>query len=208
MIEGEARRLLALRGYLRGGRDLAARWAWSREEIDNYKDSADYKAALVEVEKVRVKFAELNPGYDLQVKTEVRSLEEQVRKWNEAESVGGAGEELLTASLREVTAPGYKDPPDEAVLDKFGQFLRGYRLENVPTVAVPGLSPHGQLRAFDFQVRQGGKVVAGTSAAAVKQEWETPGWTDKLNEAVAKSGARFSGPLESPREPWHYTYAP
>src|SRR5688500_1377137 len=48
-VEGEGRRLLALRGYLRGGRDAAARWAWSRERIEAYEKSAEYAAALAEI---------------------------------------------------------------------------------------------------------------------------------------------------------------
>ena len=101
-VEGEPRRLLALRGYLRAGREAAVRWAWSRDEVERYEQSAEYAASLAEVEKVRRKFAELNPGYSLRVNTKVRSLDEQLRNWNEAASVGRAGEELLSAAAKEI----------------------------------------------------------------------------------------------------------
>jgi hypothetical protein len=29
-----------------------------------------------------------------------------------------------------------------------------------------------------------------------------------LKQAVEKASTRFKGPLESPREPWHYDYEP
>ena len=207
-IDGDSRRLLAIRGYLRGARDLGAKWAWSQEQIDAYRSTAEYQQASAEVEKVRRKFAELNPGYNLQVNTEVRSLDEQVSNWNEAEPVRRAGDELLAAALKEVSAGSYKPAPDAEGLERFERFLRAFSPAESPTVAVPGLSAHGQSRAFGFQVKQGDKLIAGTSSAGVKQEWDDAGWTAKLQEAVSTSSTKFNGPLESPREPWHYTYVP
>jgi hypothetical protein len=207
-LDGDARRLLAIRGYLRGRSDLGARWAWSEQQIAEYKGSAEYAVALAEVEKVRAKFAELNPGYTLHVNTEVRSLDAQARNWNEADSVRRAGEELLAAASRELSKSDYKPAPDRAGLASFERFLRGYRTATTPSVAAPGLSPHGQLRAFDFQVRRGDELIAGTSSAAARRDWDETGWAKKLSEAVGKASTRFNGPLQSPYEPWHYTYAP
>ncbi|HEV2859411.1 MAG TPA: hypothetical protein VGX48_00235 [Pyrinomonadaceae bacterium] len=201
------RRLLALRGYLRAG-DPGGRWSWTDEEIARYKTTAEHAAALAEVEKVKAAFSSLNPGHALHVNTEVRSLDEQLKNWNRAESVAAAGEELLAACLRELEAPAYKEPPDDAGAARFGRFLKGQGVGRTPTIALPGLSPHGQGRAFDFQVTRGGSVIADTSSGSVSSRWDAPGWTEKLREAVAKSGARMTGPLESPREPWHYTYNP
>jgi hypothetical protein len=74
-----------------------------------------------------------------------------------------------------------------------------------PTLAVPGLSPHGQSRAFDFQVMRGSQLIAGPSSPS---SWDESGWTSKLQEAVRRASTKFSGPLASPREPWHYDYRP
>ena len=94
-VDGDARRILALRGYLRAGDGAASRWAWSRERIEAYEKSPEYAAALAEIEKVRREFERANPGYTLRVNTQVQSLDEQLKKWNENDSVARAGEELL-----------------------------------------------------------------------------------------------------------------
>jgi hypothetical protein len=204
-VEGEGRRLLALRGYLRAGRDAGPRWAWSREQIESYEKSPEYAAALAEVGKVRLAFEAANPGHTLRVNTQVRSLDEQLKKWNETDSIARAGEELLARAHEEVAGPGYGDGAAEADVRRFEGFLRGATTRVTPTLAVPGLSPHGQARAFDFQVMRGPQLVAGPSSPS---SWDAAGWTLKLQEAVARAGAKFSGPLASPREPWHYDYRP
>ncbi len=207
-INDTPRRLLALRSYLRSGSEALTKWAWSEEEIGKYKISPEYRAAIAEVEKVKSKFAEMNPGYSLLVNTEVRSLDEQIRNWNETASVGRAGDALLASTTVELAQPIYKDVPEQSSLAEFKRFLQSYRTTQSPTVAVPGLSAHGQLRAFDFQVTQNGKLIAGTSFSSVKDVWDAQGWTAKLSEAIARSGAKLTGPLASPREPWHYSYTP
>jgi hypothetical protein len=76
------------------------------------------------------------------------------------------------------------------------------------SLAAPGLSAHGQARAFDFQVEHDGQIVAGLDADAAPARWDAAGWTAKLRAAVSSAGDRFVGPLKSPNEPWHYVYAP
>ena len=207
-INDTPRRLLALRSYLRSGREALTNWAWSEEEINRHKTSPEYRAAIAEVEKVKSKFAEMNPGYSLHVNTEVRSLDGQLKNWNETPSVGAAGEALLASTTAELAKPIYGDAPEQSSLAEFKRFLQSYRTTQSPTVAVPGLSAHGQLRAFDFQVTQNGKLIAGTTSSSVKNVWDAQGWAAKLSEAVARSGAKLTGPLASPREPWHYSYTP
>jgi hypothetical protein len=167
-MEGEGRRLLALRGYLRAGRNVGSRWAWSRARIESYERSPEYAAALAEIGKVREAFEDANPGYTLRVNTQVRSLDEQLKKWNEADSVARAGEELLARAREEVGGSSYGEGEAGADARRFENFLRGASTRATPTLAVPGLSPHGQARA----------------------------------------GAKFKGPLASPREPWPYDYQP
>jgi hypothetical protein len=204
-VEGEGRRLLALRGYLRAGAGAVARWAWSREHIESYEKSAEYAAALAEIERVRRAFEAANPGHTLRVNTQVRSLDEQLEKWNEADSVTRAGEELLERARSEVAASSYGEGAAAEDVRRFEDFLRGASTRVTPTLAVPGLSPHGQARAFDFQVMRGGQLIAGPSSPSA---WDSAGWTAKLQEAVRAASAKFSGPLASPREPWHYDYRP
>ncbi|HEX8284129.1 MAG TPA: hypothetical protein VF588_12270 [Pyrinomonadaceae bacterium] len=204
-VEGEGRRLLALRGYLRSGGDAGARWAWSRERIESYERSAEYAAALAEIEKVRRAFEAANPGHTLRVNTKVRSLDEQLEKWNEADSVARAGEELLARVRAEVEGGSYGEGAPPADVRRFEGFLRGASTRSTPTLAVPGLSPHGQARAFDFQVMRGSQLIAAPTSPSA---WDSAGWTAKLQEAVRASGTKFSGPLASPREPWHYDYQP
>jgi hypothetical protein len=198
-IPEESRRLLALRGYLRAGGGAMSRWAWSRERIESYEKSEERAAAMLEVEKVRKEFETSNPGYSLRVNTSVRSLDEQLSKWNETESVKRAGEELLTRAREEVAKASYGESASASDVRRFESFLRGSTTRATPTLAVPGLSPHGQSRAFDFQVMRGSQLIAGTSAS--EEAWDKAGWTQKLQDAVRRASAKFTGPLASPREP-------
>jgi hypothetical protein len=204
-VNTDARRLLALRGYLRAGRDAASRWAWSRERIESYEKSPEYAAALAEIEKVRREFEGMNSGYTLRVNTQVRSLDEQLSKWSENDSVARAGEELLQRTREELAGPSYAEAPAAADVQRFERFLRGATTRATPTLAAPGLSPHGQSRAFDFQVMRGSQLIAGPSSAG---EWDKEGWTEKVRAAVTRASTKFTGPLASPREPWHYDYRP
>ena len=204
-VNTDAGRMLALRGYLRAGGGAASRWAWSRERIESYEKSPEYAAALAEIEKVRREFEGANPGYTLRVNTQVRSLDEQLKKWDENDSVARAGEELLQRAREELAGSSYPEPPTAADVQRFERFLRGATTRATPTLAVPGLSPHGQSRAFDFQVMRGGQLVAGPSGAG---QWDGEGWTEKVRAAVTRASTKFSGPLASPREPWHYDYRP
>lgn len=204
-VGGDARRVLALRGYLRAGGEASSRWAWSRERIEGYEKSQEYAAALAEIEKVRREFESANPGYTLRVNTQVRSLDEQLKKWNENDSVARAGEELLTRVREELAGPSYADAPAAADVRRFEGFLRGAATSVTPTLAVPGLSPHGQSRAFDFQVMRGAQLVVGPTGAGA---WDREGWTEKVRAAVTRASTKFAGPLERPREPWHYEYRP
>ena len=64
------------------------------------------------------------------------------------------------------------------------------------------------MREIDFQVHQGGRIIAGTSTASIATDWDAGGWAAKLDAAVRAASNRFAGPLANPREPWHYRYTP
>jgi hypothetical protein len=112
---------------------------------------------------------------------------------------------LLARALEEVGGSSYGEGASAADVRRFENFLRGASTRATPTLGVPGLSPHGQARAFDFQVMRGTQLVAGPSSPSA---WDAAGWTSKLQEAVGRASAQFKGPLASPREPWHYDYRP
>jgi hypothetical protein len=197
-IDGDGRQLLALRGYLRAS-DLEARWSWDDARIRAYQDSPEQRAAHAQVARVQDAFAAANPGYRLHANLQVRSLEEQLRKWNGNASVAAAADALAAAA-----GPAC----DPARPDAFAAWLRGWRPAAAVNLAVPGLSSHGQGRAYDFQVMQGDTLVAGTDSGSRQSQWIEAGWATRLATAVRESGATFSGPLASPDEPWHYSYTP
>jgi hypothetical protein len=160
-IEGVGGRLLALRSYLRSGESLAERWSWTQERIAAFEGSPEQQELQAEIRRVREVFERANPGYELFVNPQVRSLDIQLVNWNRNESV-----------------------------------------------AAPGLSPHGQMRAIDFQVHRGAEIVAGPDTQSIVSQWDQGGWSARLDSAVREASRKFIGPLASPREPWHYTYTP
>jgi len=195
------KRLLALRSYLRAGSTLPARWSWSDQQICDYEQSQEFRDVQVELDRVVAAFAEAYPGYTLYVNRQIRSLDVQIERWNSNTSVDAASQALL-ADLRQASA----DRPPASGTDWLRHELAEWTLAVPVTLAAPGLSAHGQSRAFDFQVERDGTLVAGTEAEHAAQDWDAPGWTRRLNEVVTRTSARLRGPLEAPREPWHYVY--
>ncbi len=207
-LDGTDRQLLALRSYIRNTSHLAERWSWTREQIAAYEGSPEQRKLQHEIDRVRAAFARDNPGFELYVNPQVRSLETQVEHWNTNESVTAAAAEILAAAQALVASPGFPaDRPGQA-RQAFKKFLSSHTPVPAPTIAAPGLSLHGQMRAIDFQVRQGGRVVAGPTTATIAADWEAAGWAAKLDAAVRAASDRFVGPLAHPPAPWHYTYLP
>jgi hypothetical protein len=202
-IVGVDRRLLALRAYLRAGDALSERWSWTQERLSAYPSTPEGKAAAIEIGAVAAAFATSNPGFTLQVNRQPRSLEVQIAHWNENQSVGKTAATLRAALERRFAA---NNAPLNAV--ELRQALIEWPGGAAAALAAPGLSAHGQERAFDFQVSHYGQVIAGTDAASAHRQWDAAGWTRKLHAAISSAGNRFVGPLQSPYEPWHYTYTP
>jgi hypothetical protein len=205
-INGTPRRLLAARAYLRAGDTLRSRWSWTTDEIEEHAASPEYRALLAETEKVRLRFESQNPGYSLYANTEARSLELQIVRFNTNTSVGRVAATLHKQALAEIGKPVYGSPDQADDVERFKQFLAGWRPPTAAPLAAPGISRHGQLRAIDFQIMKGAAIVAPTETGTVKRNWDQPGWTKKLQ--VAAQGSNFRGPLQSPYEPWHYEYDP
>jgi hypothetical protein len=201
------RRLLAVRGYLRAGQELSARWSWSAEEIRAYEASQEYRDLQAEIAIVRARFETQNPGYSLYANTATRSLDLQLQRWNSNASVAVIANRLQDAALRELSADVYPTHPDAQATVRFANFLRQWRpTPAAAPLAVPGLSLHGRSRAIDFQIVQNGRIIAPTEVAKVRSVWERQGWAGRL--ATAMRDTRFVGPLQAPNEPWHYEYTP
>ncbi|HET9449064.1 MAG TPA: hypothetical protein VFO35_22525 [Steroidobacteraceae bacterium] len=204
-IDGKPRQLLAVRGYLRAGSQLSARWSWSAEQIRAYESSQEYRDLLAEIAAARARFEAANPGYSLYANTTSRSLDQQLQRWNSNALVGVIAERLRHAAVRELSANSYPAHPDARATVRFANFLREWRpVPGAAPLAAPGLSLHGRSRAIDFQITQNGRIIAPTEVAKVRSVWEAQGWAGKL--AAALRGTRFVGPLKSPNEPWHYEY--
>jgi hypothetical protein len=205
-IDGDARRLLAARAYLRAGAALPEKWSWGAERIDAFEGSDRQKALLAEIARVRSEFERANPGYTLFVNARVRSLDEQIESWNRTASVAAAAANLEAATRIFMTAAHWPVLPGERFMRRFQAFLESYVPDPTATVAAPGLSPHGQMSAVDFHVYHGDVPVAEPETAQIVPTWDGQHWTERLADAVTRSGARFKGPLAEPREPWHYQY--
>jgi hypothetical protein len=201
-IVGADRRLLALRAYLRAGDSLPERWSWSQERLSAYATTPEGKAASADIDAVATAFAAANPGFTLTVNRQPRSLELQIAHWNQNPSVARVAAELAaTMSQRFPAAPAPST-------DELRHALMDWRPNVAAALAAPGLSAHGQGRAFDFQIEHRGQVVAGTEVASARQRWDAAGWTQKLHQAMSTAGPHFTGPLAAPYEPWHYAYTP
>lgn len=207
-IDDAGRRLLALRAYLRSSHSLAERWSWTEEQVLAFEGSAEQAELQREIERVRAEFVAANPGYEIWVNPQVRSLDVQLEHWNSNPSIGRAGEALLEALRSYVASPQYTQLSAGRAQTAVGQFLSSYEPTPVPPLAAPGLSPHGQMRAVDFQVHQGDRVIAGPSTESIARDWDAAGWAERLDSAVRAASQRFVGPLQHPREPWHYTFTP
>lgn len=207
-LDGSGRQLLALRSYLRSASHLAERWSWTQERIESFEGSPEQRDLQQQIDRVRTAFVAANPGFALYVNSEVRSLDVQIEHWNTNESVHTAAEGLLAAARALIAAPRFPANRPEQARDTLKTFLTEYRPVPTPTIAAPGLSLHGQMRAVDFQVHQGGRVVAGPSTATIATDWVAAGWAARLDAAVRQASSRFVGPQASPPAPWHYTYVP
>jgi hypothetical protein len=205
-IDGAGRRLLALRSYLRAGPGLDGRWSWTEQQIAAFEGSAERQALLAQIGVVRDTFERMNPSYTLFVNERVRSLDEQLLNWNTNESVAAAADNLATATLDLLNSLNRASPQRSRTVQRLAGFLAEHVPQPTPTLAAPGLSPHGQMLAIDFHVYQGDVAVAVPEFSTVVTVWDEQGWAQRLAAAVRESGARFSGPLASPREPWHYDY--
>jgi hypothetical protein len=203
-IPDPGRRLLALRSYLRYGPKIAERWSWTTAEAKTFEASPEYKALLSEIDAVKAHFKAANPGYEIYVHATMRSLDEQVAKWNANDSVGAGGTEILTAYTAKFPAAA----PDPATVKQVAAWLKAFQPAKRANLAAPGLTLHGRASAIDFQVMKNGSIYAGADTGKVESIWRAEGWDQKLKASITAAGPSFTGPLTNPDEPWHYDYHP
>jgi hypothetical protein len=211
-ITDQKRRLLAIRGYLRTKRNIETDWAWSNEQANDFRESIAGEDLVVQIARVKDEFAKANAGYALSNSKLVRTFERQVQLWNDNASVGTAASMLWSLAQKEVNSSKLKQPlgttqsqPTTEQVAEFTRFLKKTYPGEI-MVATPGLSDHGHADAVDFVVidAKTKAKVAGTSKAHIEPIWEKKGYTQALKAAVVAAGNRFTGPLASPYEPWHY----
>ena len=115
-FDGTGRQLLALRSYLRSASHLAERWSWTQEQIEAFEGSPEQRDLQQEIERVRTAFIAANPGFELYVNSQVRSLDVQIEHWNSNESVKTAADEILVAAQALIASPDFPptDRPEQA----------------------------------------------------------------------------------------------
>jgi len=207
-IPSLGRRLLAIRYYMIRRSELDSLWTWTTEQVRRFRRTEEYREIMSAIDDVRDTFAVMNPGYTIRVDVGHRSLARQIQNWNSVRSVRHASDTLLRYCRAVVGDTVLPSIPDERSQHQFDSLFVNAPDPIEPTVALPGYSQHGQLRAFDMRIATSqGRLIAGASSRAIQTDWEAKGWTARLRTAVELAGqGRLDGPLEKPYEPWHYTW--
>src|SRR5689334_24262912 len=205
-IEGTGRQLLAARAYVRSAAQLDERWSWNDAQIAAYENSPEKLRLDAAIARVRCSFEFANTGHTLFVNDGVRSLDRQIEKWNRSETIKRSADYMLESFRAEVASSAFPRANTPEGASAFRKLLVSFKPIPTPSLAAPGLSPHGRMQAIDFQVMAGNRLVAGADPSTVVETWETSGWKAKLQSAVSEANAGFVGPLKNPDEPWHYDY--
>jgi hypothetical protein len=180
-------------------RDLASLWSWTAEQVHESlralpsEDGALGVASrlLNEAARVQRAFASANPGYTLAI-SPPRALERQVVLWKDSLDARVAARDLFDRAVKELSSQTYDLPAELARIVEFSQWLERSRVTPEPGNAAPGISEHGQMRAVDFIVMQGRRIVADTQRATIASAWTAPGWATRL--AAATAGTQLVGP--------------
>jgi len=177
-------------------------------QIAAYAGSPEKLRLEAAIAHVRCRFESANPGYTLYVNGNIRSLDEQIEKWNRSETIEQSAHYMLEAIRAEVAVATFPGANSLKGVSAFRELLVSFKPVPMPSLAAPGLSRHGRMQAVDFQVMAGNRLVAGTEVSSVVETWERTGWKVKLQTAVSEADVGFAGPLKNPDEPWHYDFRP
>ena len=126
-LVGTDRQLLALRSYLRSAPHLAERWSWTQEQIEAFEGSPEQRDLQQEIDRVRTAFVAANPGFELYVNSQVRSLDVQVEHWNSNESVKAAAREILATVQELIISPDFIANCYEKAREAIKELLYGYK---------------------------------------------------------------------------------
>jgi len=160
-----------------------------------YLRTPEYAAAQTALARVQANFAAHNPGYSLYSNTEVRNLDLQLERYNHNTSVGNVAQAIVSdAASACARAP-----------DKFAAWLAAWRPPVAANLAAPGRRRtagacvrlpdlSGQHACCRHRFRPHRSGVGGTRMGCA------------VGAAIHEAGPNFTGPLQSPNEPWHYTY--
>ena len=127
-IPNLAKRLLALRGYLRkeekGPGTVHRRWAFTKEQYDEFKTSAAGVVLNSELQKVKNRFREItDKKYKLGHGKKFRSLDRQVKYWNTRSNVQNIADQILQKVRKRVTAKsaqsGLSDGPSYPQIEEY-----------------------------------------------------------------------------------------
>ena len=133
-LDGPGRQLLALRSYLRSASHLAENWSWTQGQIEAFEGSPEQRDLLREVNSIRTAFIAANPGFELYVNPQVRSLDVQIEHWNSNESVKAAADEILVAAQALIASPRFPADRPEQARQALKTFLSGHRPVPTPTI--------------------------------------------------------------------------
>ena len=238
LISDENRHLLALRGYVRHPSRIDSRWPWTSDEEETFKDSNKWTTMKADITAIKNEFKKNNKGYSLITNQKSRSLTTQLDKWNNRQKRGGKivlsfGKRLWKAAETELNRKNskviggkrqeseiYPEKPTTDSTEDFRKWLSStphelnlaHKVEGkrrtTPSLATPGLSAHGRLKAIDFTVMKGDERIASSDSGSVSIATWTgdPNWKKQLKSAITNVSTNWDGPLKSPNEPWHYYY--
>jgi hypothetical protein len=225
-IPNKYRQLMAVHGFVRHAGRINPRWPMTDAEETTFRGSSAGQAMQHEIQAIQRAFASAHRGYSLRVNPRARSLDTQITAWNGSGRGGRIAENLGRDLWRRAgteldSGTTYPEPPTATSKEAFRRWIAqhprtGLNLRarvdrttyHMPTLATPGLSDHGRLRAIDFEVRRGGDIIATSDSTTESRAiWRgVPNWQTRLNNVITGVSANWDGPLERPDEPWHYTY--
>jgi hypothetical protein len=216
--------LLAIKGYLNPKRgtktlNLEKDWVWNEDQIKAWNQSDEKKHADRALAWVKTKFEALpgmkTKGVRLNYGTTPRDMNKQVELWDKKNPhTGPNARSLYDKALREISKASYPDTPDTEAVGRFSAFLKGAGLPEKVTQATPGLSAHGQSRAFDFTASSDKTDPPLHLRDGNPEGWRKSGCAAALADATRAynaekaRGLRVFTPLTAPDEPWHFFYDP
>jgi hypothetical protein len=129
-IPGLAQRLMALQGYLRqeghAPGTVQRNWAWAQSEFEQFTGTPEDRLLSVEIRGVMRRFNDAKPGFRLSRGSKFRSLDTQIRFWNDRQNVEDVAKDLLKRMRKIVDQRTRELVGPEGAAVPFYPFLDGY----------------------------------------------------------------------------------